>query len=102
MRLDKLLYCLRFAQTRGAAQRWIAEGHIRHNRNRVTQNDRDVVPGDVLTLPLKSVVLPIRICALPVRRGPPGEAQSCYHVLDAGGAIAIGGTKPTPEGPAAP
>ncbi|MGZ5242088.1 MAG: S4 domain-containing protein, partial [Caldimonas sp.] len=26
MRLDRLLHCLRFAKTRGTAQRWIAEG----------------------------------------------------------------------------
>ena len=102
MRLDKLLYCLRFAKTRGAAQRWIAEGHIRRNGERVVRQDQRVAEGDVIVLPLRSRVLPIRICALPVRRGPPGEAQSCYHVLDAGGAIAIGETKPTPEGPAAP
>ena len=103
MRLDKLLYCLRFAKTRGAAQRWIAEGHIRHNRNRVTQNDRDVVPGDVLTLPLKSVVLPIAILTLPTRRGPPAEARACYRTLDHGGASAIAGGDTAPEeGPAQP
>ena len=49
MRLDKLLYCLRFAKTRGAAQRWIGEGHIRLNGRRVVDNDRDIAPGDVLT-----------------------------------------------------
>ena len=103
MRLDRLLYCLRFAKTRGAAQRWIAEGHIRHNRIRVTQNDREVTPGDVLMLPLKSKVLPIAIVALPTRRGPPAEARTCYRTLDHGGASAIAGGETAPEeGPAQP
>ena len=103
MRLDKLLYCLRFAKTRGAAQRWIAEGHIRHNRNRVTENDYEVAPGDVLTLPLKSGVLAIEIVALPTRRGPADEARACYRALDQGGASAIAGGETAPEeGPAQP
>lgn len=103
MRLDKLLHCLRFAKTRGAAQRWIAEGHIRHNRNRVTENDREVAPGDVLTLPLKSGVLPIEIVALPTRREPADEACACYRALDAAPAIAIAGGETAPEeGPAQP
>ena len=103
MRLDKLLYCLRFAKTRGAAQRWIGEGHIRLNGQRVTGNDRDVAPGDVLTLPLRSKVLPIAIIALPARRGPADEARACYRALDQGGASAIAGGETAPEeGPAQP
>ena len=107
MRLDKLLYCLRFAKTRSAAQRWIGEGHIRQNGNRVTGKDREVVPGDVLTLPLRSKVLAIEIVALPARRGPAAEARACYRALDGkldrGGAIAIAGGETAPEeGPAQP
>lgn len=103
MRLDKLLFCLRFAKTRGAAQRWIGEGHIRHNGRRVTENDRDIAPGDVLTLPLKARVLPIAIVALPVRRGPAEEARGCYRELDGKGASAIAGGDTAPqEGPAQP
>ena len=37
MRLDRLLWFLRFARTRSAAQRWIAEGHIRRNGERVVR-----------------------------------------------------------------
>ncbi|MGX7896134.1 S4 domain-containing protein [Tsuneonella sp. HG222] len=99
MRLDKLLYCLRFAKTRGIAQRWIAEGHIRRNGERVVRQDQRVAPGDILVLPLKSKVLPIEITALPLRRGPLQEAQACYRALDAGRAFAIGGNQSTPEGP---
>jgi ribosome-associated heat shock protein Hsp15 len=76
MRLDRLLWFLRLAKTRGAAQRWIAEGHIRRNGERVTRLDQPVAIGDVLTLPLRSRVLPIEILALPTRRGPAAEASA--------------------------
>jgi ribosome-associated heat shock protein Hsp15 len=85
MRLDRLLWFLRFAKTRSAAQRWIAEGHIRRNGERVTRLDQAIAVGDVLTLPLRSRVLPIEILALPDRRGPAAEASACYRPLDAAG-----------------
>jgi ribosome-associated heat shock protein Hsp15 len=97
MRLDRLHWHLRFARTRTAAQRWIAEGHIRHNGERVTRQDQAVAIGDVLTLPLRSRVLPIEILALPSRRGPAAEARTCYRPLDEGGAIAIADGKTAPE-----
>ncbi len=101
MRLDRLLCYLRFAKTRGAAQRWIAEGHIRRNGERVTRQDQPVAIGDVLTLPLRSRVLPIEILVLPKRRGPAGEARGCYRPLDGeldgSGAIAIAGGETAPE-----
>ena len=83
MRLDRLLWFLRFARTRSGAQRWIGEGHIRRNGERVTRQDQAIAVGDVLTLPLRSRVLPIEILALPTRRGPPAEASACYRPLDA-------------------
>jgi ribosome-associated heat shock protein Hsp15 len=85
MRLDRLLWFLRLAKTRSAAQRWIAEGQIRRNGERVTRQDQPIGVGDVLTLPLRSRVLPIEILALPTRRGPAVEASACYRPLDAAG-----------------
>jgi ribosome-associated heat shock protein Hsp15 len=103
MRLDKLLWFLRFARTRGAAQRWIADGHIRRNGERVTRQDQAIAVGDLLTLPLRSRVMPIEILALPTRRGPAAEARACYRPLDEGDSIAIAGRRPAPaEGPAQP
>ena len=67
MRIDRLLHALRFARSRTLAQRWIAEGHIRRNGERVTRQDLDVAAGDVLTLPLRSRVLVIELIALPAR-----------------------------------
>lgn len=99
MRLDRLLFNLRFAKSRTLAQRWIAEGHIRRNGDRVMRQDQPVAPGDVLTLPLQSRVLVIELLTLPPRRGPAAEAREHYRPLDAGGAKAIGGAKPANSGP---
>jgi len=98
MRIDRLLCYLRFAKTRGVAQRWIAEGHMRLNGERVTRQDRAVSVGDVLTLPLGRNVQVIEILALPERRGPASEAQGCYRALDAGRSIAIAGARNRPAG----
>jgi ribosome-associated heat shock protein Hsp15 len=89
MRIDRLLYFLRFARSRVLAQRWIAEGHLRCNGERVLRQDLGVRTGDVLTLPLRREVLVIELVELPARRGPASEARACYRPLDAGGAKGI-------------
>jgi ribosome-associated heat shock protein Hsp15 len=43
-------------------------------------------------------VVIVELVALPVRRGPAGEAQACYRVLDERGANPIAGVESTPEG----
>lgn len=91
MRIDRLLFFLRFARSRAAAQRWIAEGHIRHNGQRVLRQDLTVQPGDVLTLPTKQVLV-IELLALPTRRGPAQEARGCYRPLDGGRPMDLGGS----------
>ncbi|HEY6815726.1 MAG TPA: S4 domain-containing protein [Croceibacterium sp.] len=91
MRLDRLLFTLRFSKSRTLAQRWIAEGHIRRNGERVMRQDLAVAVGDVLTLPLAREVLVIELLDLPARRGPASEARACYRRLDAGGAKRIAG-----------
>ncbi len=91
LRIDRLLWFLRFTKSRSLAQRWIAEGHLRRNGGRVARNDQPIAIGDVLTLPLRQRVLVIEILSLPKRRGPPEEARACYRELDAGGSFAIAG-----------
>ncbi|HSG34443.1 MAG TPA: S4 domain-containing protein [Sphingomonadaceae bacterium] len=83
MRIDRLLWFLRFTKTRTRAQKWLAEGHIRLNGERVERLDRAVTQGDILTLPLGEHVRVIEILALPSRRGPALEARACYRELDA-------------------
>ena len=96
MRLDRLLHRLRFAKSRTGAQRWIAEGRIRRNRERATRPDQPVAVGDVLTLPLARKVLAIELLALPERRGPAAEAKACYRLLDAGPAMDLAGPHARP------
>ena len=93
MRIDKLLWYLRLAKTRGIAQTMAEEGHMRLNGRRVDRAHQKVTVGDVLTVPLGPRVHVIELLALPVRRGPAPEAQSCYRVLDERGAFPIAAAK---------
>ncbi len=91
MRIDRLLWFLRFARSRSLAQQWVSEGHIRRNGVRVTRRDQPVAAGDILTLPLRQDVLVIEILSLPHRRGPAQEAQACYRALDGGQSVVLAG-----------
>ncbi len=82
MRVDKLLWFLRFARTRAIAQDMAGQGHIRLNGRRVERAHQQVAAGDILTIPLGRSVRVIELVSLPERRGPAPEAQSCYRVLD--------------------
>ncbi len=97
MRIDRLLWFLRFARSRSRAQKWVSEGHIRRNGARVDRLGQAVAAGDVLTLPLGTRVLVIEILSLPARRGPAEEARACYRELDAGAAIALADGKHAPS-----
>lgn len=101
MRLDRLLFNLRFAKSRTLAQRWIGAGHIRRNGERVLRQDLPVAAGDILTLPLRSRVMVVELLSLPDRRGPASEARECYRQLDAGRPLDLGDIEARPEhGPA--
>ena len=82
MRIDKVLWFLRFAKSRSIAQAMAATGHIRINGRRVERAHQKVEAGDILTIPLNRGVRVIELLTLPNRRGPAPEAQSCYRVLD--------------------
>jgi ribosome-associated heat shock protein Hsp15 len=82
LRIDRLLWFLRFAKSRTRAQSIAEEGHVRINGKRVDKQHQKVSPGDILTLPLPEGVRIIQLIHLPDRRGPASEAQSCYRVLD--------------------
>ncbi len=97
MRVDKLLWFLRFARSRPVAQDWVGDGHIRLNGRPIDKPGMAVAAGDVLTLPFPAHVRVVEIVALPGRRGPASEAQACYRVLDERRANPIGQAD-TPEG----
>ena len=82
MRIDKLLWFLRFAKSRSLAQDIVEAGHVRLNGARVTRCAQGVAVGNWLVLPLGTQVRVIEIVALPARRGPAPEAAACYRVLD--------------------
>lgn len=82
MRVDKLLWFLRFTKTRGIAQSLVATGHLRLNGRRIERAHQGVGIGDVLVVPLPQGVRVFELLALPDPRGPPREAQSYYRVLD--------------------
>ena len=89
MRIDKLLWFLRFAKTRSIAQAMAESGHIRLNGRRVERAHHKVAAGDVMVFATGESVRVIELLALPQRRGPAAEAQSCYRVLDGGGDLPI-------------
>lgn len=82
MRIDKLLWYLRLAPSRNAAQTLAENGHIRLNGRRIDRSHQKIAMGDVLTLPLGKSVQVIELLALPIRRGPAPEARAHYRVLD--------------------
>lgn len=91
LRIDKLLWFLRFTKTRGLAQQWVGEGHIRLNSRRVEKANQQVFTGDVLVIPIGQTIKVIELLALPIRRGPASEAQGCYRVLDDGATSPLAG-----------
>lgn len=84
IRLDKLLWYLRFARSRGLAQAMIAAGHIRLDGRRITRASAAVHVGSTLVLPLGERIEVVRLLSLPGRRGPASEAQAHYVRLGTG------------------
>jgi ribosome-associated heat shock protein Hsp15 len=82
IRLDKLLWFLRFARSRSIAQAMVEAGHIRLDGRRVTRSSCAVHAGATLVLPVGRRIEVIRLLTLPLRRGPAAEAQSCYVRLE--------------------
>lgn len=85
MRIDKLLFFLRLARTRSAAQGLAGARHIRIAGRRIERASHAVSVGDIVTVPLGTSVLSFEVLALPTRRGPAIEACTCYRPLDAAG-----------------
>jgi ribosome-associated heat shock protein Hsp15 len=86
-RIDLWLYRARFAKTRAAAARLVAEGGVRlvHNGvpRRLEKPSVEVAAGDMLLLPLGSGLRMIVVEAVPTRRGPASEARTLYSERDA-------------------
>ena len=76
LRIDKLLWYLRFAHNRVMARKLAERGHVRLNGRRIERG--------ILTVPQGQDVHVIRIIALPERRSSALQAQSCYEILQTG------------------
>lgn len=80
-RLDKWLWCARFATTRTACASMAESGLLRVNRQATDKPHAKIRVGDVLTLPLYAGVRVIEVLALSERRGPAAEAQALYRAI---------------------
>jgi ribosome-associated heat shock protein Hsp15 len=81
MRIDRFLWFVRIAKTRGAAQAICEQGLLRIDGRRVERSSAGVRIGSILAFPLYGRVRVLRVVALPARRGPPAEAAGCYEEL---------------------
>ena len=84
LRIDKLLWFLRFAHNRVMARKLAEQGHVRMNGRRIERGHVKVRQGDILTIPQGKFVHVVRIIALPERRSSSAQAQSCYEILQTG------------------
>ena len=80
-RLDKWLWCARFAKTRADCARMVAAGPVRLNRQPTDKPHARLRPGDVLVLPLRDDVVVVRVLFLAARRGPASEARGLYEMV---------------------
>ncbi len=80
-RLDRWLWFTRIVKTRTLATRFIAEGRLRVNREKIDKPSRTVRAGDVVTASVHDRVLVLRVLDEGVRRGPAAEAQTLYEDL---------------------
>ena len=81
MRLDKWLWCARFASARTRCAAMAETGLVRINRQATDKPHARIRPGDILTLPLHGGIKVVRIRALASRRGPAPEARLLYEEI---------------------
>lgn len=80
-RIDKWLWYARVVKSRSLAQKLVAAGHVRVNRDKVTAPSKSVRAGDVLTVSVARTVRILKVLAPGERRGPAPEAQLLYEDL---------------------
>ena len=80
-RLDKWLWCARFATTRTACATMAESGLLRINRQPTDKPHAKIRVGDILTLPLYAGVRVVEVVGLSERRGPAEEARLLYRTL---------------------
>ena len=81
IRLDQLLYYLRFFKTRGIATKAIEKGSCDVNNFLIKKKNKVINIGDIITIKNKDIEKKIKILKIPIRRGPFKEAYSHYKDL---------------------
>ncbi len=82
MRIDQWLWFARLCKSRSLAQKMIAQGLVRLNRQAVEKAGALLRPGDEVALPQGRQQLRLRVLALAERRGPAAAAVQLYLLLD--------------------
>ena len=80
-RIDRWLWHARFTKTRSLAQKLVASGGVRVDRQRITSPSYKLRRGHVLTLAMRSSVRIIEVRDFAVRRGPFSLASKLYADL---------------------
>ena len=80
-RIDKWLFFARVAKSRSLAQKIVASGAVRVNREKIANVARLVRPGDVLTLSLHGRVRVLKVVDGGSGRGPASEAATLFEDL---------------------
>ncbi len=78
LRADKWLWYARFFKSRSQAAKFIQDGKVRLNRQRISKPSTALKPGDVLTFARHKQIRIIEIAHLGTRRGPASEARTLY------------------------
>lgn len=78
-RIDKWLWHARFYKTRSIAQKQVATGKIRVDREKISSPSRKVSAGNVLTITRDRDIKIIEILGVADKRGPYSEAQLLYN-----------------------
>ena len=81
IRIDKWLWHARFYKTRALAAQAAQSGRVRRNDVRVGKAGLEVKVGDILTLSRGREVVVVRVLGCGIRRGPAGEAQALYELV---------------------
>lgn len=82
IRIDKLLYYLRFAKSRSIAHKICEKGHVRMDRKRIMSGHEKVHIGSTITLPCGDAIIIFTVDNIPKRRGSATEAQSHYRIIN--------------------
>lgn len=84
-RVDVWLFRARFAKTRAAASRLVAEGGVRIRRGgrvwRLQKASAELAPGDALVFARTGGLAMIEVLALAGRRGTVADARALYRAL---------------------